>query len=351
MQTKEGTNDNNNNANSSNSNPMMSIQSVCVELSHVYQVLSKCNDVIKSQAEVSAILPYCSDLLSELYQMVQQAAASQQQQQQQQQVPEAELWWDSSPENVAYSECDTMYDVDCGQSSSLSVSSSDFISDSNTSYVDSEAEEQQLVQEIYIDGMVEAINTAAPNNIFDARKSLRKRRKKIMTTFVPKMFRSVYKYFDTILAPAPAHKVKVINPTIDWSRVNKRFLDNLPKEREFPIHGCSEDPKFYEESEMTMSCGRMKIASKHSHDPYPFGSDFGYMTQFGVISIENSVGDLNVPVNGHILNNGHWVLHAQYPKGDKESRAKLDRAKQTYNSNNRGGLNFRSRGSQRRASR
>ena len=168
------------------------------------------------------------------------------------------------------------------------------------------------------------------------------------------MFRSVYKYHDAILAPAPTPKVKIINPTIDWSKVNRRFLDNLPKEGLYPVHGCSEDPEFYREKMMTLSCGRERLLSEHSYSPYPFGSGSGYLTQFGVISKENSVGDLNVPVNGYIYSEDGWVLHAQYPKGDKhkvESRAKRDRARQTYNSNSRGGHSFNSRGSQRRASR
>ena len=315
---QEEVNNNNTGNNSSNSNPMMSIESVCVELSNVYQVLSKCNDVIKSEEEVSAILPYCSDLLSEMYQMVQQAAASQQQQQQQ--LPEAELWWDSSPENVAYSECDTMYEEDqgqdCDQSSSLSVLSSDFSSDSKTSYGDSEAEEQQLIQEIYIDGMVEAISAAAPNNIFDAKKSVRKRKKRIMMT-VPRVFRQLWRNCHTIFNPAPVNpkrSVKILSPTVDWTKVNGRFLSNLPKPELFPVLGCSEDPKFYQESYYQYD-NRPTMTKPAKHDsPYPFGKRYGHMTQFGVVSLSSSVGDLSVPYQGYIYDQDlGWVIHAENP--------------------------------------
>ena len=120
MKQEEVNNNNSSTRNHSNNNPVMSIESVCRELSSVCQVMSQCNDVIKSMEDVAAILPYCSDLLSEMNEMVRYAADTQHQQQQQHmQHDEAELWWDSSPENVAYSECDTVESAQCYQSDNL----------------------------------------------------------------------------------------------------------------------------------------------------------------------------------------------------------------------------------------
>ena len=341
MPTKEGFNDTNNNTNSSNNN-FKSKMSVRQIVSEVSQLLSMCSqDVNEKKAdELNECLPQLDVILSEISNLVMIC----QEHKEKQKVTDDELVWDYSQDMVVYPEMSSTSSLSC------SVLSLDISSDSNSSYSDPEGEERQLAQEIFVDGMVEAIDRIAPGSVFNARKSERKRRRKIMTTFVPRMFRSVWKYYDTILTPAPAPKPRIINPTIDWSKVNRRFLDNLPKEGKHPVHGCSEDPEFYKESLMRLPCGREEMLSKHSYEPYPFGSDYGYMTQYGVISRKNSVGDLNVPVNGYINTGGHWVLHAEYPDKtrDKESRAKRDRAKQNYI---RGGPSFRSRESQRRASR
>ena len=43
-------------------------------------------------------------------------------------------------------------------------------------------------------------------------------------------------------------KYKVVRPikySIDFTRVNKFFMRNIPTPSTFPIHGCSQDPEFY----------------------------------------------------------------------------------------------------------
>ena len=139
-------------------------------------------------------------ILSDLSLLVQCATAAQYQQQQHQQLGELEieqqLWCDSSPEHVTYCDsdlwdpCDMCDQVDqCNQSQcvqvdqdqcdqvdhvSLSMSSSDISSDSNFTYVDSEAEEMQLQQEIFVGNLLEAIDIAASGSVFNRRKSDRK---------------------------------------------------------------------------------------------------------------------------------------------------------------------------------
>ena len=35
-------------------------------------------------------------------------------------------------------------------------------------------------------------------------------------------------------------------PRVDWTKVNQRNLANLPKPQFYPVHGCAQDPTFYE---------------------------------------------------------------------------------------------------------
>lgn len=106
--------------------------------------------------------------------------------------------WDDTQEFVVYP--DTL-----STSFSSSDSSSNISSDSNSSVVDSEAEERQLLQEIFVDTMVEAINKAVPINVFNGEKSER-RRKKMIERNVPKMFRTLWRHCDDILTHGPVNQ-------------------------------------------------------------------------------------------------------------------------------------------------
>ena len=84
----------------------MSNHSIFYNLSEVSIVLSECHQMI-SQKNANHVLPYCDQILSDLYLLVQCAAAAQRQQQQLGELEtEEQLWWDSSPENVAYCDSD-----------------------------------------------------------------------------------------------------------------------------------------------------------------------------------------------------------------------------------------------------
>ena len=123
----------------------------------------------------------------------------------------------------------------------------------------------------------------------------------------------------TILTPAPVKEFIPKKPFIpDWSKVNRRFVDNLPQPIAIPIHGCSQDPAFYE-PKVTISSSGYEIPTRSLfNDPWPFGAEAGFMTQMGAIS----VGDLNV--HGHTYDeNVGWVLRAEYPKEKDRVKDKL----------------------------
>ena len=305
----------NNNVNSSNYNINNIIKndlSLSQVLSEVSQMLSVCRSVQCSESsDVTHCLPILDTILSEISGLV---SVVQDQRLQQQELPASndEMMWDSEHDFLVYSEVS----ASC---SDVSVTSSDvsFSSDSNTSYVDSEAEERQLMQEIFVGNMLEAISRAAPNSVFNREKSERKRKKKLMNRFVPRVFQCMWRYWEAIFTPhtpATTQPDNIIRPTVNWEKVNGRFFNNLPKPEQFPVLGCSQDPTFYQESYRQYdNRPTMTIPAKHD-TPYPFGQKSGYMTQFGVVSLSSSVGDLSIPFQGYIYDKDQgWVIHANNP--------------------------------------
>ena len=156
MLTKQEGNDTNNNANSSNNN-IMSQKSVRQVASEVSQLLSMfCQNVQDTEAEeeLSKCLPHFQCILSEMSQLV----LISQKHQEEHKVTNDDLDWDYTQDMVVYPEEFSII------SSSLSWSdlSSDLSSDSNSTYIDPEVEERVLLQEIFVDGMVDAIDRIAP---------------------------------------------------------------------------------------------------------------------------------------------------------------------------------------------
>ena len=93
-------------------------------------------------------------------------------------------------------------------------------------------------------------------------------------------------------------------PIVDWSKVNQRFLNNIPKTQAFPIQGC---------------LNANEIEKKdNSYVLAPHGYRRGYMTNLGIIAPpENSLA------HGYVSTTEGWILHAQYPKfKERKSREK-----------------------------
>ena len=112
----------------------------------------------------------------------------------------------------------------------------------------------------------------------------------------------------TTTSPTP----EIVFKTIDFSRVNVRNMANIPKPASCPVHGCSEDPKFYSEIVKLDSVdyyGRHYTSPCRHQTSAPFGSLFGYQTDDGIVPVPDT------PVHGHVWSDQlrDWVLHAVFP--------------------------------------
>ena len=86
----------------------------------------------------------------------------------------------------------------------------------------------------------------------------------------------------------------------------------------FPKLGCSEDANIYADRIHDHGAhGRINTGTIHAKEPYPFGLEYGFMTDLGVISI-NKGDHMEDPyqhvINGHVWSRElhKWVIHARY---------------------------------------
>jgi len=115
------------------------------------------------------------------------------------------------------------------------------------------------------------------------------------------------------IRPPPIYSPTLKKPRVDWTKVNKWQIRNLPDPGHFAIQSAPQDPTYYTSKHpgflkygsirgcvgRAMSCGCVRC------DP-PFGMDRGLMTNHGVLSMPTE------PVHGHVWNGSEWVLYAGY---------------------------------------
>ena len=277
----------------------IAMQSVTTQLSEVSQILSKCQMLVSPFNNIDEVLPLCSDILSKMEQFVQTTAAKQSQ------VSDSIL-----------------------SCSSLSSSSSDSV--------------ELSVGDLFVSSMSSFIDRVAPNSTFNKRKAKKLRRKRVLMR-VPRELRAIWQNCDKIFcqAPGPGHKQRTRprpsnerKPLIDFSKVNIRMLRNLPQPQMYPVSSCSQDPKFYQSKDWYSS-------------KYPFGSEYGYMTQLGVVPVSSE------PVHGYVfdIKFGSWILHASYHKSEEDSVKLQTRYQSRFQSNKLRGATIkfkRPRGAERR---
>ena len=167
---------------------------------------------------------------------------------------------------------------------------------SEWAYSEYERDVRALEDEIFLESILQVIDIIAPNNIFNRGKSERRRRKKVRkklkAAVISHLF-PVWQNLGDLVTPRvsvtkPVHNVEVVSPypIIDMSKVNKRFLSNLPEPERFPVLGCSPDPKFYEpryEIQYDAQLPPCQLKSMYE-EKYPFGCAFGFDTNLGIIS-------------------------------------------------------------------
>ena len=178
------------------------------------------------------------------------------------------------------------------------------------------------------ESILQVINIVAPNDVYNRRKSETRRRKrvkkKLKAAVSPHLF-PMWQNADDLMAPResvtkPIVEVMSPYPIIDMTKVNRRFLSNLPSPERFPVLGCSQDPKFYEPRYEDDGSRRQLISSFYEKEKYPFGCAFGFMTNLGIIGWSSREG----AVHGYIWTGYSWVLHAQRPQDLEKVKHKVE---------------------------
>ena len=203
----------------------------------------------------------------------------------------------------------------------------------------------EIKRDPFITALLRTISRTAPKAVFSSKRSeiLKKERSDIkIADIVPEEFRKLWDTHDE------EEEVKIITPdpypTIDWSKVNKRFIDNIPKPSRFPIHSCSPDPAFYAWTEKKDPENKIvKVPSpfekydfyrkkgwfEAAKGGYVFGGEFGYDTSEGIVSMDNVVH------HGYVWSNYGWILHAQKANSAEETSKKKYKNESNNNFNKR----------------
>ena len=215
-------------------------------------------------------------------------------------------------------------------SNSSELMTSSITSDSNSTVEWIYVKYWDMEEEDLTTKLIKFINIAAPGALFSPAKSRRRRRKKIMKFVHPEM-RTIFQHSLVLFSPTsstPEADPRPSVPLVDWSRVNNRSLGNLPTPQMFPKLGCSEDPNIYAERIRDHGAhGRISSGSIHAKERFPFGLEYGLMTDLGVIST-NKGDQMDDPykhiVNGYVWSRelSCWVIHARYPKDNLNNNTK-----------------------------
>ena len=93
---------------------------------------------------------------------------------------------------------------------------------------------------------------------------------------------------------------KVEYPQVDLNHLNSHFIKNIPKPYLNPILGCSNDPQFYARVDH-------RPGIKNFYKEFPFGSEYGYDTNLGIVAVPDR------PIHGYVWSGGEWKVYASRP--------------------------------------
>ena len=177
-----------------------------------------------------------------------------------------------------------------------------------------------------IANLLSRMQRVAPADRFSpnlSRKMMKKKRRKFERKELHPDLITMWRNADEICAP-PVSRARHASPAspyprVDWTRVNQRNLANLPKPQYYPVHGCAQDPTFYEPRKSPCPLGNPLRSLYDEAGAIPFGSELGFRTQAGVIA-PGSHGEL---VSGYTWSPDYqdWVLMATIPR-DKQTVSK-----------------------------
>jgi len=125
-------------------------------------------------------------------------------------------------------------------------------------------------------------------------------------SIVPKQFAAIWQLL--LKPPPPLVHVPDARPSVNWSRLNKHFLKNLPTPQFFPIQGVAQDPAFYTSTAKDYT-GKtyLVFADAVQLGGAPFGQLRGLKTSHGIVTMPE------VPVHGYVWSDidAEWVIAAQ----------------------------------------
>jgi hypothetical protein len=108
------------------------------------------------------------------------------------------------------------------------------------------------------------------------------------------------------IRPPPIYSPPMPKPRVNWSKLNKWQIKNLPEPDSFPILSCPQDPAYYNtifEKRYTHHCVGHAQCGCVRCDP-PFGRAKGLRTNLGVIPMPLE------PVHGYVWHGNEWVIAA-----------------------------------------
>jgi len=202
-------------------------------------------------------------------------------------------------------------------------------------YSDTEQDIRELEDETFIETVLQVLDIVAPNNVFNRGKSERRRKKKVKkrlkAAVSPHLF-PMWQNVDDLVSPEETVAKPIVEiaevaspyPIIDFSKVNKRALSNLPEPERFPVLGCSPDPSFYEGKYETLNPGnsiesRKVLKCKHD-EKYPFGVASGFETNLGIVDWYSREG----AIHGYIWTGYRWILEAKRPQDKRKVNKKIE---------------------------
>ena len=187
-------------------------------------------------------------------------------------------------------------------------------------------QEQQLAtsHDPFIEKMTRFIKMSSPGQIFNVKKSLRRSKRKAAKMVHPELisvWRNVGDLFDPRISVPSSPDLSI--PIVDWSRVNQRFISNIPTPSPQPKHGVSNHPPFYKETKY-VSQADCKEGLFHLSKA-PFGSELGYLTSAGVISHSSNTNS----IHGYVWSDSFqkFILHAKFPGELERSEVSSKRRK------------------------
>ena len=174
------------------------------------------------------------------------------------------------------------------------------------------------------------MDLVAPNGKFNPKMSLKlkkkKRQKREKKELHPDLI-AVWHHATEFFSFPDVKCVEVVSPypKVDWTKVNKRLISNIPDPTPQAVHGVHQDPAFYESKEVLKPHVPGTYPKRHTmsvpprfREKNPFGTLPGYLTDAGVVHPDSNPQQ----VHGYVWSPScqQYILHAEFMTEDKQKK-------------------------------